>query len=43
MSTLISILTNAAFVMLGMVAAAFVFVKLGVWFDEQSPEPHDDH
>ncbi|MEX2502176.1 MAG: hypothetical protein WD336_07355 [Trueperaceae bacterium] len=41
MSTLISILTYAAFVMSGMIAAAVILVKLGIWFDEQSPEEHD--
>ncbi len=43
MSTLIEILTNAAFVMLGMVIASYVLVKLGIWFDHQSPEEHDAH
>ena len=43
MSTLIEILTNAAFVMIGMVVASYVLVKLGIWFDQQSPEEYDAH
>ena len=43
MSTLIEILTNAAFVMIGMVIVASVLVKLAIWFDHQSPEEYDAH